>query len=125
MPPRLSWRKLVPGLISLSVVLLAAISVLLFAGVGQIRGRKVRLYVLSDQARGVMRGTEVWLAGQKVGLVDGIDFRPPSNDTLGRVVITVSVRAREAQQIRQDSRAQIRTGTNIIGPVVVSLSTGS
>jgi hypothetical protein len=73
-----------------------------------------------------MRGTEVWIAGQKVGAVDGVDFAPPTNDTTaGRVVLAVSVRASQAQQIRRDSRAQVRAGANIIGPVVVYLSSGS
>jgi phospholipid/cholesterol/gamma-HCH transport system substrate-binding protein len=125
MPSRLSWSKLLPGLVALAAVLSVAMGVLLFAGVGQIRGEKVHLLVLSDQARGVMRGTEVWLAGQKVGLVDGIEFRAPNEDTRARVVIAISVRAHDADRIRHDSHAQVRAGTSLIGPPVVYLSPGS
>ena len=108
MPPRLSWNRLLPGLIALAAVLLIAVGVVLFAGVGQVRGRKIHFYVLTDQARGVLHGTEVWLAGQKVGMVDGVTFRPPTTDSLARVLMAVSVRARDAEPIRRDSRADSR-----------------
>jgi len=105
-------------------MLLTALGVLVFAGIGQLRGEKTRVFILSDQARGVMHGTEVWLAGQKIGLVDRVDFRPPTNDS-GRVVIVATVLARDANQIRRDSRAQVRAGTSIIGPAVVYLTAGT
>jgi phospholipid/cholesterol/gamma-HCH transport system substrate-binding protein len=125
MPARLTWRNLIPGIIALGVVLFLAASVLLFAGVGRVRGAKMNLYVVTSQARGVMRGTEVWLAGQKVGVVDGVTFRPASSDTAQRLVIAMTVRKSEAEQIRRDSRAQVRAGSNIIGPVVVYVYSGT
>ena len=125
MPQRLSWRKLLPGLLALGAVIVTAIGVLLFAGIGQIHGDKTHLFILSDQARGVMHGSEVWLAGQKIGLVDRVDFRPPSIDTRGRVVIVVTVRAQDAAQIRRNSSAQVRAGSSIIGPAVVYLTAGT
>lgn len=125
MPQRISWSNLFPGLAALAAVLLIAAGVLRFAGVGRIRGEKIQLYVLADQARGVMRGTEVWLVGQKIGLVDAIRFQPPTDDTTGRVVLVVRVRKRDAEQIRRDSDVQVRAGLNFIGPVVVYLTAGT
>ena len=126
MAPRISWSGLLPGILALTVVILITVGIVMFAGIGQIRGEKLRLHVLTDQARGVMRGSEVWISGQKVGVVDAVDFAPPTNDTTsGRVVIAVSVRAGDARQLRKDSHGQVRAGANIIGPVVVYLSSGS
>ena len=125
MPQRLSWSNLVPGVIAFALVLAVAAGVLVFAGVGRIPGKKIKLYVLTDQARGVMRGTDVWLAGQKIGAVDGVEFLPASNDTLGRMVIVVSVRKADATAIRRDSRPQLRPGANIIAPIVVYLTAGT
>jgi phospholipid/cholesterol/gamma-HCH transport system substrate-binding protein len=125
MPSRLSWRHLLPGLIALAAVLVIAAGVLKYAGVGRVRGDKARIYVLTEQARGVMRGSDVWIAGQKVGLVDDIRFRPPSDDSLGRVVMTLSIREKDLTQIRRDSRPQVRAGANLIGPIVVYLTAGS
>src|SRR5438477_1117874 len=125
MPQRLTWRRLLPGLLALGAVVLTAVAVLLFAGIGQLHGRKMSLYFLSDQARGVMRGTEVWLAGQKIGLVDRVDFRPPTNDSLGHVLIVATVLTRVADQIRRDSRTDVRAGANFVAPVVVYVSAGT
>lgn len=125
MPARLTWRNLIPGLIAFGVVLTLAVGVLMFAGVGRVRGAKLHVYLATNQARGVMRGTEVWVAGQKVGVVDGVEFRPPSTDTTARLVIAMTVKRRDAQQIRRDARAQVRAGANLIGPVVVYINSGT
>jgi hypothetical protein len=125
MPPRTSWSSLLPGLIALAVVVSIAIGVVVFGGVGKERGDTMRLYVLTNAAQGVMGGTEVWLVGQKVGTVDRIDFRSPETDTSMRVVLALSVRREDAGQIRQDSRAQIRTGGSLIGPAIVYLTAGT
>lgn len=125
MPDRLTWRNLIIGIAALSIVLLLGAGVLLFAGVGRVRGAKMHLYVATSQARGVMRGTEVWVSGQKVGVVDGVDFRPPSADTSGRLVIALTVKKNDAEQIRRDATAQVRAGANFIGPVVVYIDAGT
>ena len=125
MPLRTGWRQLIPGIIALAAVVGVAVGVLTFAGIGGVRGPTMHLYVVTNQARGVMHGTEVWLAGQKIGVVDGVSFRPPSSDTSARVVIAMTVRRRDAEQIRRDSRAEIRAGANIIGPVVVYITPGT
>jgi hypothetical protein len=125
MPPRTSWRTLVPGLIALAALVALAVGLAVFGGVGKIRGEKMRLYVQTNQAQGVIGGTEVWLVGQKVGTVDGVGFSSPTADSAARVVLAVTVRADAAQQIRRDSDVQIRTGGNVIGPVVVALDGGT
>lgn len=125
MPTRVTWRNLIPGLIALAVVALLAVAVWLFAGIGQLHGDTMRLYVATNEARGVLRGTEVWLAGQKVGLVERVTFSPPTTGTSTRVLITMVVRRQDARQIRKDSRADIRAGTSVIAPAVVALTSGT
>lgn len=125
MPPRTSWSNLLPGLIALAVLVSIAVGVIVFGGVGQVRGDTTRLYVLTNQAQGVIGGTEVWLVGQKIGQVDRVDFSPPSNDTASRVVLVLTVRAKDIGQIRHDSEVQIRTGGSVIGPVIVALTAGT
>ena len=125
MAPRLSWSNLVPGLIAVVVLAAIVIGVLTFAGVGRLRGDTVRLYIVTNQARGVMKGTEVWLAGQKVGLVGDIAFRTVGSDTLPRVVIAIDVRRNAASQIRRDAEIQVRSGSSLIGPMVVYVTAGT
>jgi phospholipid/cholesterol/gamma-HCH transport system substrate-binding protein len=125
MPARLTWRRLLPGLIAAAAIVFVTIGVLVFAGVGKVRGDKIRLYVLTNQARGIMKGSDVWLAGQKIGTIEHIGFAAPSADSGGRVVIAVDVLERDAGQIRRDSRVRVRAGANIIGPVVLYIEAGT
>ena len=125
MPPRTSWSNLLPGLIALAVLVSIAVGVIVFGGVGQVRGKTTRLYVLTNQAQGVIGGTEVWLVGQKIGQVDRVDFSPPSSDTATRVVLVLTVKAKDIGHIRRDSDVQIRTGGSVIGPVIVALTAGT
>ncbi len=125
MPPRLSWSNLIPGLIALAALVGVGFAVLKFAGVGKVRGETVRIHVLTDQARGIIAGSEVWLDGQKAGAVHHVGFRAPSADTLHRVVIAVDIVTDAAARLRQDSRISVRAGGNIIGPVVVYIESGT
>lgn len=125
MSPRLTWSKLIPGLIALGLVVAIATAVIVFAGVGRIHGDTIRLYVVTNQARGLMNGSDVWLGGQRVGAVTDVDFLPPGADTTARVVVVMDVKTDDAVQIRRDSEVQIRAGGNVIGPVVVYITAGS
>jgi ABC-type transporter Mla subunit MlaD len=108
-------------------VLIAAFTfaVLIYARVGRLPGDKYRLYILTDAARGVIKGTEVWLAGQKVGLVTEIRFAPPGRDTLARLAIELELLEEVQDLIREDSFGQIRSGGSLIGAPVVYITPGT
>lgn len=125
MAPRLTWSRLIPGIVTIVVLTTATLAVLMYSSVGRVGGDKVRLYVVTNSAHGVMRGTEVWVSGQKVGVVEDVRFRPVSADTSSRVLITMDVRERDARQIRHDSEVRVRAGANLIGPIVVYVSAGT
>ena len=101
------------------------VAVLMFAQVGALHGDTFRLYAAMGSARGVIEGTEVWLSGQKVGLVTGVDFQPVSVDTNRRVVIGMDVLEEYREQIRANSTAQVRAGGTLIGAQVVWLASGT
>jgi ABC-type transporter Mla subunit MlaD len=111
----------------LIVTLLAALTVgvLVFARVGRLHGDTYRLHLVTDAARGVITGTEVWLAGQKVGVVAAIRFVPPGRDTLARLAIELEMLKEVQDLIRQDSFGQIRSGGSLIGAPVVHLTPGT
>lgn len=125
MPRRATWRELIVGLLAAGVIAVLAFSVLVFARVGQLHGTTFRLFATTDDARGVIRGTEVWLGGQKVGLVKDVRFRAPSPDTANRLLIVMDVLASDREGFRADSRAQIRSGGTLIGSPVVYVSIGT
>ncbi len=125
MPRAELWSQLKVGLIAFGVIVAAAASVLLFARIGALHGDTTQLHTVTDRATGVIKGTEVWLAGQKIGLVTDVNLRPPSADTTERVAIDMDVLSQYMPYLRKDSDVQIRPGGNLIGAPVVYLSVGT
>lgn len=120
-----TWRDLLPGLVALAGIVAAAMAVLLFARIGQLRGKTYELWAPTSRARGVAKHTEVWLEGQKVGVVRDVHFREASVDSSARLVIHLDVLARYRDQIRHDSYAQVRPGGSLLGTPVLFVSSGS
>ncbi len=122
---RTGWRGLLPGLIIVSLIAAFTVAVLVYARVGRLHGDTYRLFIRTDAARGVIKGTEVWLAGQKVGLVKEIRFAAPGRDTLWRLGIELELLEEVQDLIREDSFGQIRSGGSLIGAPVVYLTPGT
>jgi hypothetical protein len=120
-----SWSELKIGMFSVAGILLLAFGVLVFARVGALHGKKSKIVILTDHAAGVLSGTEVWLAGERIGLVDKIEFRPVSADTSRRVAIDADILTKYMPQIRRDAHADIRPGGNLIGSPVVYISSST
>jgi len=125
MPRQIHWSELTGGIIAAAVIGGLVIVIFVFSRVGQLHGKKITLYVLTDDASGVLSGTEVWIGGIKEGLVKGVSFRPPSADTLERVVVTTAILKDALPHIRRDSYAQIRPGGGLIGAAIIDISPGT
>lgn len=125
MPRETHWTDLRVGIIGAAAIGTLIVAILFFARVGQLPGKKATLYVVVDDASGVLKGTDIWLAGQKIGQVSTVSFRPVSSDTSERILITASVVAARLPLIRRDSHAQIKPGTSMIGIPVVFITAGS
>jgi hypothetical protein len=125
MPRQLEWRELIPGIIAAAAIVIVVVVTLVFARVGQVHGKKVTLYVVAEEATGILPGTEVWLSGQKQGLVTDVSFRPPATDTMERVLITTEFLKEMLPHVRRDSYAQLKPGGSFIGSLVVAISAGS
>jgi phospholipid/cholesterol/gamma-HCH transport system substrate-binding protein len=115
---------LVVGLVALAALAGVGFLVLVYARVGQLHGRTFRLYALTGEARGVIRGSEVWLGGQKVGVVKDVSFMSPMEPAKSRLLIAMDVLSSARQGIRLNSTAQIRSGGTLISSPVVYLSIG-
>jgi phospholipid/cholesterol/gamma-HCH transport system substrate-binding protein len=120
-----SWRDVWLGGVVLAVVATCAIGILTYAQVGALRGDTIRLYAATPHARGVLPGSEVWLAGRKIGVVRSVGFRPPSTDTALRVLLALDVLEAESRGIRRAAPVAIRTGGSLVGAPVVSISPGT
>ncbi len=124
MPRQIHWRELTGGVIAAAAIAVLTIVTLVFARVGGLHGKKVTLYVVTDEAVGVRSGTEVWLAGQKRGLVKDVSFRPPSTETIERLVIRTELLEEALPNVRLDSYAQIRPSGSLIGTPIVYIAAG-
>lgn len=121
----LTWRSVSGGIAAVVGIVLLAFLVLTYARTGVVRGSKFRLYVAVPDANNVLKGTDVWLNGQRVGTVARIDFAPPSAPPDERVVIAADVLTRVRDHIRLDSRANLQSGGTIIGAPVVYITSGT
>ena len=124
-PRHLRWSELTGGLIAAGVIAAITLVVLVFARVGALHGKKVTLYVVTDEAEGVLTGTEVWLAGHKEGLVKEVSFRSAATDPSERLLIRAEFLADALPNVRRDSYAQVRPGGGLIGTPVVYISSGT
>jgi ABC-type transporter Mla subunit MlaD len=126
MARRLAWSDVRGGLLAALAIVAVTIATLKYARVGALRGGTIRLYALVGEARGVLKGSEVWLSGQKIGKVTDIQFRSPSvADTTTRLLLTLDVLDRYRGAMHRDAEAQIRAGGSVIGAVVVYLTPGT
>ena len=121
----LRWRDLLPGAITLGVLLVTTAATLKYARLGMLHGRTVRYYAAFGSARNVLGGTEVWIAGAKVGRVKNVHFAPPNADTSSRVIIEFEVLAKYRDRIRENTVARLGTGTRIMGQTVLGLTVGA
>ena len=125
MPRATTWSDLKIGIIALLGVLLLAAGVLKFARIGALHGDTTTIYVVADGAAGAIRGTEVWLAGRKVGLVRDVQLRPIGTDTSERVLIQLDILSPYLAQIRKNSTARVQSGTSLIAEPVVAITAGT
>lgn len=125
MPRKLHWSELTLGIIAMAVIAVVVVATVVFGRVGALHGKKVTLYVATDDATGVQPGTEVWLAGQRRGTVKEVSFRPASSDTLERLLIRTEFLESALPNVRRSSWASVRPGGSLIGAAVVYITVGS
>jgi len=125
MAREIRWSELRTGVIAAASVAAIVLSILFFARVGALHGDTATLYVVTDNAVGVLQGTEVWLAGQKVGLVKNVQFRSTSTDTTARLAIETEILADRLNFIRRGAYVDIRPGGNLIGSPVVYIASAT
>ncbi len=126
MARRLSWSDVLGGTIASLALVAMAFVVLKYMRVGALHGKKVTLYTVTGEARGLLKGSEVWLLGQKIGRVTDIRFLPPqSNSVDRRVFIEMEVLDEFRPMLHRDAEVQIQAGGTLIGAPVVYVFPGS
>lgn len=119
------WSDLRVGLAAIAAAAAIVFGILFFGRLGRLPGETYRVFVQAEDARGIIRGSDVWLAGQKIGAVRDISFLPAAAGADARVLLEVELVERHRQALRRNSSVEIRSGGSLIGAPVVYLGVGT
>lgn len=121
-----TWEQVRVGVLILVALALLSVGVFLLGETGHVFGQRYELVTLVRSASGLVPGASVQLAGQNVGQVEAIAFIPPQErpETGESVAIWLAINVEVQNQIRVDSRAQVRT-QGLLGDRVIDIRPGS
>ena len=122
----MTWEQVRVGLLVLVALGVLSTAVFLVGDTGNVFGERYRLITLVRSAAGLVPGAAVQLAGQTVGQVDDIIFIPPDQRpaTGEAVAIWLAINVEVKDQIRADSRAQVRT-QGLLGDRLIDIRPGN
>lgn len=122
----MTWEQVRVGALALAALLMLATGVFLVGEVGHVFGERYRLVTLMESGAGLVPGSAVQLAGQNVGQVERVEWIEPARrkETGASVAVWLALNRRVQEQIREDSRARLRT-QGLLGDRVVNISPGS
>ena len=120
----ITWDQLRVGLVIVAALAILTLAVYKLGQAANLFARRYTLIAFLKDANGLRVGGTVTLAGQTVGTIKAIDFLPVDADTTKNLKITVGVDQSLQQQIRRDSRAQIRT-MGLLGDKIFDITPGT
>lgn len=122
----MTWEQVRVGVFLLVISALLGTALVLVGRTGTVFGERYQLVTLVRSAAGLVSGAEVQLAGQTVGQVDRVVLIPPEDRPEGgqAVALWLDVNVAVQSQIREDSRAQVRT-QGLLGDRLIDIRPGS
>lgn len=122
----MTWEQVRVGVFLIIVLAMGATALVLIGRTGNVFGERYQLVTLVRSAAGLVPGAEVQLAGQAVGQVDRVVLILPENRPEGgqAVAVWLDVNVAVQSQIRDDSRAQVRT-QGLLGDRLIDIRPGS
>ena len=122
----ITWEQARVGVLILAALAILSAAVFLVGDTGNVFGRRYRLVTLVRSAAGLVPGAAVQLAGQTVGQVDRIELIAPDRRAPdgSAVEIWLAIDEDVREQIRTDSRAQVRT-QGLLGDKLIDIEPGS
>jgi phospholipid/cholesterol/gamma-HCH transport system substrate-binding protein len=122
----ITWDQIRVGIVLMVSLTILVLGVFFIGQTGNIFGKRYELVTLMESASGLVRGAQVQVAGQNVGQVDRVEFiRPEDRPTSGEAVaVWIDVSVTVQDQIRDDSRARVRT-EGLLGDRLIDIEPGS
>ena len=120
----ITWDQLRVGLVILAALGILTAAVYKLGQAANLFAKRYELVAYLKEANGLREGGTVTLAGQLAGSVKAIEFLPVDNDTTRNLKSIVAIDQALQQQIRSDSKAQIRT-MGLLGDKIFDISPGT
>lgn len=120
----ITWDQLKVGALILVALVILGVAILKLGNAGNLFGKRYRLVAYVASASGLRIGGPVTVAGQLAGSIKDIQFLPVDTDTTRNLKLIVEVNSALREQVRQDSRAKIKT-MGLLGDKVFDITVGT
>ena len=120
----ITWDQLKVGALILVALVILGVAILKLGNAGNLFGKRYRLVANVASASGLRIGGPVTVAGQLAGSIKDIQFLPVDTDTTRNLELIVEVNSALREQVRQDSRAKIKT-MGLLGDKVFDITVGT
>src|SRR3954463_469469 len=120
----ITWDQLKVGALILVALIILGFAALKLGQAGNLFGKRYQLVSFVGNASGLRIGGPVTVAGQLAGSIKDIQFLPPDADTTRNLKLIVEVNYDLRDQVRQDSRAKVKT-LGLLGDKVYDISVGT
>lgn len=120
----ITWDQLKVGALILVAIIILGFAALKLGQAGNLFGKRYHLISFVGNASGLRIGGPVTVAGQLAGSIKDIKFLPPDADTTRNLELLVEVNYTLRDQVREDSRAKIKT-LGLLGDKVYDISVGT
>src|ERR1700749_2681355 len=120
----ITWDQLKVGALIFVAIIILGFAALKLGQAGNLFGKRYHLISFVGNASGLRIGGTVTVAGQLAGSIKDIKFLPPDADTTRNLELLVEVNYSLRDQVREDSRAKIKT-LGLLGDKVYDISVGT
>ena len=123
-PTFLTWEQLKVGALIVVALLILGVAVVQLGAAANLFAGRYELIAFLPNANGLQQGGAVTVAGQLAGRIEEIEFLPVDGDTSRNLRVRLAVATNLQPQIREDSRAKIRT-MGLLGDKTLDISVGT
>ena len=118
-------RQIRVGIVLIAALLLLALGVFQVGRLFDVFASRYTLVTLIESSGGLIAGSPVTLAGQRIGQVDEIEFLPvDERRDSANIYVRLSINESVREQIREDSKAILQT-QGLLGNRYINISPGS
>ena len=120
----ITWEQLRVGGVILVALIVLTLAAYKLGQAANLFSSRYTLVAFLPNANGLRPGGQVTIAGQLAGTIKTIEFLPVDGDTLRNLRVELDVDERLQAQIREDSRARLRT-LGLLGDKVFDITPGT